>query len=76
MMAVILINIGSSIIKDGDKILGGGTWVFLGWVCATRDSKLAPRSKKSFPLKRYPVLEMGQFFIPRSRIRPKTDTPF
>ena len=24
MMAVILINIGSSIIKDGDKILGGG----------------------------------------------------
>ena len=21
-------------------------------------------------------LEMGQFFIPRSRIRPKTDTPF
>ena len=25
---------------------GGGTWVFLGWVCAARDSKLAPRSKK------------------------------
>ena len=24
----------------------------------------------------HPVLEMGQFFIPRSRIRPKTDTPF
>ena len=22
----------------------GGTWVFFGWVCATRDSKLAPRS--------------------------------
>ena len=28
---------------------GGGTWVFFGWVCATRDSKLAPRSKKNFP---------------------------
>ena len=24
----------------------------------------------------HPVLEMGQFLIPRSRIRPKTDTPF
>ena len=24
----------------------------------------------------HPVLEMGQFFIPRSRIRPKTNTPF
>ena len=28
---------------------GGGTWVFFGWVCATRDSKLAPRSRKDFP---------------------------
>ena len=28
---------------------GGGTWVFFGWVCAPRDSKLAPRSKKNFP---------------------------
>ena len=27
----------------------GGTWVFFGWVCAARDSKLAPRSKKTFP---------------------------
>ena len=26
---------------------GGGTWVFFGWVCAPRDSKLAPRSKKN-----------------------------
>ena len=24
---------------------GGGTWVYFGWVCAARDSKLAPRSK-------------------------------
>ena len=23
----------------------GGTWVFFGWVCAARDSKLAPRSR-------------------------------
>ena len=28
---------------------GGGTWVFFGCVCAARDSKLAPRSKKNFP---------------------------
>ena len=28
---------------------GGGTCVFLGWVCAARDSKLAPRFKKNFP---------------------------
>ena len=27
----------------------GGTWVFFGWACAARDSKLAPRSKKNFP---------------------------
>ena len=28
---------------------GGGTWVFFGWVCAARDSKLASRSTKIFP---------------------------
>ena len=28
---------------------GWGTWVFFGWVCAARDSELAPRSKKNFP---------------------------
>ena len=27
----------------------GGTWVFFGWVCAARDSKLAPRFLKKFP---------------------------
>ena len=27
----------------------GGTWVFFGWVCAARDSKLVPRSRKNFP---------------------------
>ena len=27
---------------------GGGLGIF-GWVCAARDSKLAPRSKKNFP---------------------------
>ena len=46
---------------------GGGTWVFFGRVCAARDSKLAPRSKKNFPQNWYLVLEMGQFFILRSR---------
>ena len=28
---------------------GGGHWVFFGWVCAARESKLAPCSKKNFP---------------------------
>ena len=28
---------------------GGGTWVYFGWVCAARDSKLAPLSRKNFP---------------------------
>ena len=55
---------------------GVGTWVFFGWVCAARASKLAPRSKKNCPKTDSPVLEIGQFFIPHSRIRPKTDTPF
>ena len=45
---------------------GRGTWVFFGWVCAARDSKLAPRSKKKFPLK----------LIPRSRNGPMFYTPF
>ena len=54
---------------------GGGTWVLFGWVCAARHSKLAPCSKKISPKIDTPVLEMGQFFIPHSKIRPKTDTP-
>ena len=54
---------------------GGALGYFFGWVCAARDSKLAPVLKKISP-KIDTVLEMGQFFIPRSRIRPKTDTPF
>ena len=45
---------------------GGVTWVFLGWVCAARDSKLAPRSKKTFSSK----------LIPRSRNGPIFYTPF
>ena len=48
---------------------GGGTWVFFGWVCAAWDSRLAPRSKKKFPLNWYPILEMGQFFILCSRVQ-------
>ena len=31
------------------KPLRGGTWVFFGWVCAARESKLAPRSKRNSP---------------------------
>ena len=45
----------------------GGTWVFFGWVCAAQNSKLAPHSKKNSP---------KILLIPRSRIRPKSDTPF
>ena len=33
----------------GPHAPGGGTWVFFWWVCAARDSKLAPRSRKIFP---------------------------
>ena len=36
----------ASIPVSGEVSRGGGTWVFFGWVCAARDSKLAPRSKK------------------------------
>ena len=28
---------------------GGGAWVFFGWVCAARNTKLATRSRKNFP---------------------------
>ena len=35
--------------REVDVNPGGGTWVFFGWVCAPRDSKLAPRSKNKFP---------------------------
>ena len=42
---------------------GGGTWVFFGWACAARDSKLAP---KKIPLK----------LIPRSRNGPIFHTQF
>ena len=42
------------------------TWVFFGWVCAARDSKLAPRSKKKISPK----------LIPRSRNGPIFYTPF
>ena len=41
---------------------GGGTWVFYGWVCAARDSELAPRSKKKFLLKLIPLSRNGPIF--------------
>ena len=65
---------------------GGGTWVCFGWVCAARDSKLAPRSKKNSPKIDtpfqkwanflYPVLEFALKLIPRSRNGPLFYTPF
>ena len=54
---------------------GGHLGIFWVGMCQP-DSKEAPRCRKNFPSNWYPVVEMGQFFIPRSRIRPKTDTPF
>ena len=36
-------------IRRMTSLPGGGSWVFLGWVCAARDSKLASRSKKNSP---------------------------
>ena len=66
-------SVVSSAIFAGNRALGflargrgGSTWVFFGWVCAARDSKLAPRSKKQFPLK----------LIPRSRNGSIFNTPF
>ena len=55
---------------------GGGTCVFLGWVCAARDSKWHPVLKK-FPLKLYPVLEFALKLIPHSRngLAPKYARP-
>ena len=32
-----------------NNLLGGGLGYFFWWVCAARDSKLAPRSGKNFP---------------------------
>ena len=65
---------------------GGGTWVFFGCVCAARDSKLAPRSKKispetDIPFKKwanflYAVLELALKLIPCSRNGPIFYTPF
>ena len=55
------------------ELLRTGTWEppgghlgIFGWVCAARDSKLAPRSKKKIPIK----------LKPRSRNGPIFYTPF
>ena len=32
-----------------DVTAPGGTWVFCGWICAARDSKLAPLLKNISP---------------------------
>ena len=65
---------------------GGGTWVFFGWVCAARDSKMAPRSKKISPKIDTPfqkwasflylALEFALKLTPRSRNGPIFYTPF
>ena len=55
---MVLIFLAMKVFQKGTIPEGGGG--------ALGDPKLAPRSKKKFPLK----------LILRSRIRPKTDTPF
>ena len=57
------------------KHLGGGPGYFLGGYVPPGTPNWHPVLKK-ISSKIYPVLEMGQFFIPHSSIRPKTDTPF
>ena len=55
----------------------GGGHLGILWVRMCRPGlKIGTPFLKQFPWNWYPVLEMGQFFIPRSRTRPKTDTPF
>ena len=43
---------------------GGGTRVFFGWLCAARDSKLAPRSKKISPKTDTPFQKWANFLYP------------
>ena len=55
----------------------GGGHLGIFWVGMCRPGlQIATPFENNFPYNWYPFLEMGQFFIPRSRIRPKTDTPF
>ena len=48
---------------------GGALGYFLG-------GYVPPGTPNWHPVLKKIPLEIGQFFIPRSRIRPKTDTPF
>ena len=54
---------------------GGALGYFLGGYVPPGTLNWHPVLKKISPKIDTP-LEMSQFFIPRSRIRPKTDTPF
>ena len=54
---------------------GGALGYFLGGYVPPETQNWHPVLKK-FPLNWHPVLQMGQFFIARSRISPETDTPF
>ena len=53
---------------------GGGYWVFFWWVSATRDSKLAPRSKKNCPKIDTPFYKIILELIPCSRNGPILQT--
>ena len=55
---------------------GGHLGTFWVGMCRPGLQIGTPFKEKNSPKIDTPVLEMGQFFIPRSRIRPKTDTPF
>ena len=46
---------------------GGGGYSSIIWMGAARVSKIGPRFRKILHSKWYPVLEIGQFLIPRSK---------
>ena len=76
-MRIIFVSIIPKSLKKSEEFQsrGGHLGIFWVGVCCP-GLQIGTLFKKKCPLKLYPVLEMGQFFIPHSRIRPKTDTPF
>ena len=59
---------------EGEWRSGGALEYFLGGYVPPGTPNWRPVLKK-IPLKLIPRSRNGQFFLPRSRIRPKTDTP-
>ena len=77
MIIVNITTIITSLKTSFAKVPGGGGHLGIYWVGMCHPGlQIGTPFKKKFPQNWYPVLEMGQFFIPCSRIHPKTDTPF